>query len=363
MSWENPCLVWDPVEKSDGGSVEYPSTIAQLLDAPVFTHHCHPSLERSKDTPFYPFCRDSITTSLLLKSPLRELYINTRYAFWKAPEEYDCIITRGPKAIHTVQRLDQGHVHIFDGSYRGFFLHSDRIKAFNEKPEIVQFLLGNFRLNRRTAIQGSVHTADKLVAASEWIADVVESLYNRKVDEVIYPPMSLDSYSPDWKHEKSDSYYLYLGNIEELYRTEEAIRAFNRLPFTLKVAGDGTGLEHCKNIAEENIEFCGYVTGEEKYELLANARGLVVPTPHSFGRVIVESIASGTPVIALNEQFAPYIISHGETGLLYERGAENLRHMIRKSDQQDWETSLLVSRAADFSINKTKKQWRNIIYK
>jgi glycosyltransferase involved in cell wall biosynthesis len=362
MAWDNPCLVWDPIEQPEGGSVEYPFMIAEMLDAPVFTHHCHPSLEESKDPPFYPFCRDSITASLLLKSPLRELYINTRYAFWKAPEEYDCIITRGPKAIHTVQRLNQDHVHIFDGSYRGFFLHEDRIEAFNEKPEFMQFLLGNFRLNRRTAIQGSIHTIDKIVAASEWVADVVESLYNREVDKVIYPPMSLNSYSPENENPSRDPFYLYLGNITELHRTEEAIRAFNKLPYTLKVAGDGSKLDYCKSIANDNVELIGYITGKEKYELLASAKGLIVPTPHSFGRVIVESLASGTPVVALNEQYAPYIISEGKTGYLYERGVENLQIAVERFEAQSWDSSLAVERSAKYSLEKFKDEWQDTIY-
>jgi len=362
MTWENPCLVWNPLERSEGGSVEYPSMIAQILDAPIFTHHCHSSLRASGNLDFRPFRRDTVTASLLLKSPLRELYLSTRYAFWKAPKEYDCIITRGPKAIHTVQRLEQDHVHIFDGSYRGFFLHADRVEAFNQKPEIIQFLLGNFRLNRRTAIQGSVHTADKLVAASEWIANLVKGLYNREVDEVIYPPISLDSYSPDKENPNTGSFYLYLGRIDELHRTEEAIRAFNELPFTLKVAGDGPELGHYKRIVEENIEFCGYVTGEEKYELLASAKGLVVPTPHSFGRVIVEALASGTPVIALDEQFAPYILSNNETGLLYERGSQNLRQAISEFEGQSWDESLVMAKGSEYSISKTKHKWNELIY-
>ena len=362
MGWNNPCLVWNPLERFEGGSVEYPSKIGQLLDAPVFTHHYHPSLRSSENPIFYQFRRDSITAKLLLKSPLRELYLNIKYAFWKAPETYDCIITRGPKAVHTVQRLGQGHVHIFDGSYRGFFLHSDRIKAFNEKPEIVQFLLGNFRLNRRTAIQGSVHTADKVVAASEWIADLVESLYNREVDKVIYPPMSLDSYSPSKEDPPLGPFYLYLGNITKLHRTEEAIRAFNDLPYTLKVAGDGPELDHCKDIANDNIEFLGYVAGNEKYELLASAKGLVVPTPHSFGRVIVESLASGTPVVALDEQYAPYILSEGTTGILYERGDENLQNAIGKFETQSWDPSLAVKRSAEYSLGRVKKEWQELIY-
>lgn len=363
MSWENPCLVWDPLKRSEGGSVEYPSKIAQMLDAPIFTHHHPPSLQTSEEPTFNQFRRDSITAKLLLKSPLRELYISTKYAFWKAPKEYDCIITRGPKAVHTVQRLGQSHVHIFDGSYRGFFLHADRVEAFHQKPELVQFLLGNFRLNRRTAIQGSVHTADKIVAASEWIADLVKSLYDREVDAVIYPPMSLDAFSPGHKDQNKETYYFYLGNITKLHRTEEAVRAFNELPYTLKVAGDGSELDHCKQIANDNITFCGYITGNEKYELLASAKGLIVPTPHSFGRVIVESLASGTPVIALNEQFAPYILSDEETGLLYERGVENLRNMIRKFENQAWEPTPAVRRASDFSLDEIRQQWQTLIYK
>jgi glycosyltransferase involved in cell wall biosynthesis len=60
------------------------------------------------------------------------------------------------------------------------------------------------------------------------------------------------------------------------------------------------------------------VGGEERERLFARSRGLLMPIewPESFGLVMVEALATGTPVIAFNRGSASEIVTHGETGFL-----------------------------------------------
>lgn len=355
MPYSSPCLVWDqPTEI--GGLTEYPQTIADVLDAPVYTWRLSESID-SFD--IREFGSDSLVDRLVLQTPLAEKYKTVKYANWKAPAEHDCFISRGPKTIHTVQRLHQDHIHIVDGSYRGLFLHKDQYDLIQTKGDLTQFLLGWNRLLMRTIVQGSMHTVDTLVVNSEWTADIAKRLYDREADAVIYPPTDISELSPT--DTGSGSYYLYLGSVDPLHRTEEVIDAFNELSHRLIVAGDGSWLGEAKARAGDNIEFRGYVRGDEKHQLLVNSKALVVPARHSFGRVFVESLAAGRPVVAAAHGYAPYIIDDGETGLLYEPGTNNLVDAIERCEEMSWETDRLTDTAANYSLDEVRRRWQKLI--
>lgn len=67
---------------------------------------------------------------------------------------------------------------------------------------------------------------------------------------------------------------------------------------------------------EDNVKFLGYISGKKKYSYYASADICVVPSRYeSFGIVILEAMACGTPVIASNVGNIPYLINDDEVGL------------------------------------------------
>lgn len=70
-----------------------------------------------------------------------------------------------------------------------------------------------------------------------------------------------------------------------------------------------------------NITEIGLVVGEEKSRLLRNARCLLFPSQsESFGVVLIEAMAHGTPPITWDIPLFREIIEHGQTGFLCEFG-------------------------------------------
>lgn len=67
-----------------------------------------------------------------------------------------------------------------------------------------------------------------------------------------------------------------------------------------------------------DVEYVGEVGGSDKIELLRGARALLNPIrwPEPFGLVMIEALASGTPVVSFPEGAAPEIVDHGRTGYL-----------------------------------------------
>lgn len=68
-------------------------------------------------------------------------------------------------------------------------------------------------------------------------------------------------------------------------------------------------------------EWLGEIAGQEKREALAAARCLLLPLQweEPFGMVMVEALASGTPVVAMPRGAVPEIVTDGVTGLVRDR--------------------------------------------
>jgi glycosyltransferase involved in cell wall biosynthesis len=73
-----------------------------------------------------------------------------------------------------------------------------------------------------------------------------------------------------------------------------------------------------------DVEYVGELAAEDKYALLGGAMALVNPIqwPEPFGLVMVEALATGTPVVATAYASAPEIVDDGVTGYLRSTPAE-----------------------------------------
>ncbi len=107
---------------------------------------------------------------------------------------------------------------------------------------------------------------------------------------------------------KKDDYLLYLGRLtprKGLHVVEMLAKKGHRI----LTAGQG-------EIRIDGAEHVGVVRGEQKRQLLANARAVLVPTFYiePFGGVAVEAMLSGTPVITTDFGAFTETVEHGVTG-------------------------------------------------
>ncbi|MBE7123364.1 glycosyltransferase family 4 protein [Bacillus cereus] len=86
------------------------------------------------------------------------------------------------------------------------------------------------------------------------------------------------------------------------------------------ITGDGPlakGLH--ENVSKINVTFTGYLQGKDLAEVYASSDLMVFPsTTETFGNVVLESLACGTPVIGANSGGVKNIITDGKTGFLCE---------------------------------------------
>ena len=102
---------------------------------------------------------------------------------------------------------------------------------------------------------------------------------------------------------------------------EVAKRAGLRLVMMMK-RSEPAELAHWENEVAPRLrgdeELLFDVGHDEKVELLGRARATLFPIqwPEPFGLVMIESMACGTPVIAMPQGAAPEIVADGTTGFL-----------------------------------------------
>ncbi len=125
------------------------------------------------------------------------------------------------------------------------------------------------------------------------------------------------------KKEKGD-FYLYLGRLSPEKGVDVLLESWDNNNSRLLIAGTGPEEEKLKYKYRNNksIEFVGFIKGEKKYKLLAEAKSLIVPSiwHETFGLIILEAFYSNTPVIASKVGGIPDLIEEMKTGILFEAG-------------------------------------------
>mmetsp|Transcript_14668 Transcript_14668/g.29914 ORF Transcript_14668/g.29914 Transcript_14668/m.29914 type:complete len:500 (+) Transcript_14668:229-1728(+) len=100
----------------------------------------------------------------------------------------------------------------------------------------------------------------------------------------------------------------------------------------LAVVGDGPQAEELRAHFEgTNTLFMGQLSGDELSQAFASADAFVMPSDsETLGFVVLESMASGTPVVAARAGGIPHIVDHEKTSFLAETGdAEEFAKYLR----------------------------------
>jgi glycosyltransferase involved in cell wall biosynthesis len=177
--------------------------------------------------------------------------------------------------------------------------------------------------------------------------------------------------------ERKQPYLAFLGRIAPPKGTHLAIEIAKRAGIPLKIAGEIQPIyqEYWETKVKPQvdgkfIEFIGGVGREEKSELLGNALAMLFPIQweEPFGLVLIESMACGTPVLAMPGGSVEEIVKEGVSGHIRRsvtelaECAKNLKldsRKVREYAQQNFSADrmaedyiqlykrIIVSRAAD----------------
>ncbi|MBD2347054.1 glycosyltransferase family 4 protein [Anabaena subtropica] len=126
-------------------------------------------------------------------------------------------------------------------------------------------------------------------------------------------------------------YLAFLGRFSPEKGPHHAIAIAKENGWRLKMAGKVDAVdanffeqEIVPHIDGRQIEYLGEINHTQKVELLGNAAVTLFPInwQEPFGLVMIESMATGTPVIGMNRGSVPEVIDQGKTGFICQTHEE-----------------------------------------
>ncbi|WP_147805042.1 glycosyltransferase family 4 protein [Alkalicoccus halolimnae] len=146
-------------------------------------------------------------------------------------------------------------------------------------------------------------------------------------------------------NEKTDKkLLLFVGRLAPEKDIEKLRAVFDQSDdFCLAIVGDGPHRSVLENkFSGTDTVFTGFLHGEELAGAYASADAFVFPsTTETLGLVLLEAMASGTPVIAADSGPTREQVEHEKTGLLYNPEVENhLVTTILRIKEESFRTSL-----------------------
>ncbi len=199
---------------------------------------------------------------------------------------------------------------------------------------------------------------DHFIANSSETKERIARIYGR--DSVVISPPVHDRFFAT-QHSKlvtrTSSYYLALGRFVPYKRFDLLIELANTLNLPLKIAGSGDDEKRLKSLAGPTVEFLGYVPDAELPGLYAGAKAVLFPQHEDAGLVPLESLASGTPVIAYHKGGVLDAVEHGVTGLLADaQTVDAFAEAIRTFETMTWDRQKVRDRAARYSVANFHRQ-------
>ncbi|MDF0673755.1 MAG: glycosyltransferase family 4 protein [Nitrospira sp.] len=210
-----------------------------------------------------------------------------------------------------------------------------------------------FPLARRSEVP-VITTVHGHLGAPE-LAKVYREFWEIPVVSVSYAQRALFRYN-NWKanvyhglpvdlyrfHSKPQKYLAFMGRMSPEKSPEVAIRIAQQLGMPLRMAAkvDPVDREYFEteiatHLTHPLIQFIGEISDREKGAFLGNASAVLCPhRPESFGLVLIEALACGTPVVTYRHGSYPELIDHETTGFLC-RDEQEMVQAARRVDEID----------------------------
>jgi len=266
------------------------------VSSPISTIH-HEVSKRASNYHITAFGSENISSiddTIIISAPIKKRDIPRLLLAYV--NDYDIIHT-GPRRRDNLARLTT-----LRGAKRVHTLH-----ATPTQPDVIK---------RERA---SIAHANHVTAVSEFVKQwAIEELKVDKQISVIPNGVDLTRFTPS--NNSSERTFIYVGRLVRSKHPEQIVRlAQNRPNATFKICGSGPKEDEIINSAQAlpNLKHIPKLPHEELADLYAEATAVLCPHEREgFGMVVIEALASGTPVVGLNSGNLPSLINEGENGIL-----------------------------------------------
>ena len=314
-------------------------------------------LDMYPKSPIYTLLYDAKNTDEWFeKTKVHPSYLQRYYDAMKSPKwllpkmanaieqfdfrEFDAVISSSSAFVHGVKTGDVKHLCYCHSPMRYGW---DYTHQYTRKMSfLMRLATARLLTDIRIWDYMSADRADKIIANSKHVQKRIAKYWRKKAD-VIYPPVSVKSFTPTANHE---DYFLIVSALTPFKRIDLAIKAFNKLGRKLIIIGDGGQRKILEDMAQPNIEFLGHKEDEMVREYMENCRALIFPGEEDFGITPVEAMAAGKPVLAYGVGGVLESVVPGKTGEFFVQ--PNERSMM------DGLTKLMLNEK-DYDYKKIRK--------
>lgn len=168
-------------------------------------------------------------------------------------------------------------------------------------------------------------------------------------------------------------YLAFLGRLSPEKGPHHAIEIAKRTGWTLKMAGKIDSVDRryfdeqiAPHIDGQQIQYHGELGHTDKANLLGYATATLFPITwdEPFGLVTIESMCTGTPVIALGQGAVPEIIAQGTTGFICHSIDEMVEAVSRVNTLNRQHSRDLVSRSFSVSsmVEKYEAAYQKVLH-
>lgn len=214
------------------------------------------------------------------------------------------------------------------------FPYSDSPAEKNSLPVLYQlislfttplFLILNFIL---------IKSNNQIIANSQASSNFILNKYHRQPNAIISPGIDTKKFKTSTKKE---NYFYTVGRLEKIKQIDTIIKAlalFNNPQYKLKIIGEGIEKNNLLDLSrslniQNQVIFLGKQSSSQVSKIARHAKIGIFNCPNeSFGISILESLASGTPVITINSGGGTEFITSGSNGYLSDGTPESICNLI-----------------------------------
>jgi glycosyltransferase involved in cell wall biosynthesis len=180
-------------------------------------------------------------------------------------------------------------------------------------------------------LERSVAALDALIAPSDTTARLHQRFAKQvaieRIDYLLPDPGRTRPVPPASGPPHERPYFLFAGRLESIKGVERLVEVF-RTPrgADLLVAGTGKLEDSLRRQSSglTNVRFLGWVEQDRLDALFRDALGVILPTVghETFGQVLLEAIARGTPIVARRFSAQGELVERSGGGISYDSEAE-----------------------------------------
>jgi glycosyltransferase involved in cell wall biosynthesis len=306
-----------------GGGERVVVTMAKILNADIIT----------TDTDAIKKIDPSVHVISLGKTiqfpPLKQISASIKFFSCDYSKKYDFFIFSGNWAHYAAHRHHPNMWYCYT-PVRAFY---DLYPTFLSRQDFVtrQFFRCWVFLHRWFD-QRSVTHIDRIIAISRNVQNRILQ-YHHRVADIIYPPVDTSLY----RCLEYGDFWLSVNRLYPEKRIELQIEAFRKMPEEqLVIVGGYSKGDHASRYAEKigrtlppNITLRGEVPEDELRDLYARCKAhICTALDEDYGLTPLEAMASGKPVVAVNEGGYRETVTE-DTGILIEPTADAIRKAVQ----------------------------------